>query len=39
MGRIAADLLLESISGRPIQTEIIRVQGPLVVRQSTAPLP
>jgi LacI family transcriptional regulator len=39
MGRIAADLLLDSIAGGPAPTEVIRVQGPLVVRQSTAPLP
>ena len=39
MGRIAADLLLDSIAGGPPPTEVIRVQGPLVVRHSTAPLP
>ncbi len=39
MGRIAADLLLDRIAGNEVPTEVIRVQGPLVVRQSTAPLP
>jgi LacI family transcriptional regulator len=39
MGRIAADLLLASIAGGPSPTEVIRVQGPLVLRHSTAPLP
>jgi LacI family transcriptional regulator len=38
MGRIAADLLLEAIAGHA-PGEVIRVQGPLVVRSSTAPLP
>ena len=37
MGRLAADLLIEQIGGRQ-SSEIIRVQGPLVVRDSTAPL-
>jgi LacI family transcriptional regulator len=35
IGRIAADLLIEQISGRR-SAEIIRVQGPLIVRESTA---
>jgi LacI family transcriptional regulator len=39
MGQIAADLLFESIAGRPPPGEVIRVQGPLIVRHSTAPLP
>jgi LacI family transcriptional regulator len=39
MGRIAADLLLDCIAGGAVPTEVIRVQGPLVVRESTAPLP
>ena len=38
MGRIAADLLVEAIADNP-PGEVIRVQGPLVVRSSTAPLP
>jgi LacI family transcriptional regulator len=36
MGRIAADLLIEQIGGGQ-SAETIRVQGPLVVRASTAP--
>lgn len=39
MGRIAADLLLEHIAGGPPPGEVIRVQGPLVHRYSTAPIP
>lgn len=39
MGRIAADLLLEHIDGKRTQPEVIRVQGPLVERNSTAPPP
>jgi len=39
MGRIAADLLLQSIGGETLPSEIIRVQGPLIQRDSTAPLP
>ena len=35
IGRIAADLLIEQISGRR-SAEIIRIQGPLIVRESTA---
>jgi LacI family transcriptional regulator, galactose operon repressor len=37
MGRIAADLLVEQIRGGQ-SAETIRVQGPLVVRGSTAPV-
>jgi LacI family transcriptional regulator len=37
MGRIAADLLAEAIEGRTT-TKIVRVQGPLVERASTAPV-
>jgi len=39
MGKIAADILLDSIAGEPAPAEVVRVQGPLVVRRSTAPLP
>jgi LacI family transcriptional regulator len=39
MGRIAADLLLERIAGGGTVSEVIRVQGPLIQRQSTAPIP
>jgi LacI family transcriptional regulator len=35
MGRIAADLLIEQIGGRR-SAEIIRIQGPLILRESTA---
>ena len=35
MGRIAADLLIEQIAGRP-SSEIIRVQGPMIERSSVA---
>jgi LacI family transcriptional regulator len=37
MGRLAADLLVEQIGGRQ-SSEIIRVQGPLIERESTAPV-
>lgn len=37
MGRLAGDLLIEQIGGRQ-SSEVIRVQGPIVVRGSTAPL-
>jgi DNA-binding LacI/PurR family transcriptional regulator len=36
MGRIAADLLFQHITGNIAEGEVIRVQGPLVVRNSTA---
>jgi LacI family transcriptional regulator len=39
MGRIAADLLFELIAGGAASSEVIRVQGPLIQRQSTAPIP
>jgi LacI family transcriptional regulator len=38
IGRIAADILIEQIGGKP-GADIIRVQGPLVERQSTAAPP
>lgn len=36
MGRIAADLLFQHITGSKAEAEVIRVQGPLVERNSTA---
>jgi len=36
MGRIAADLLIQHITGNTAEGEVIRVQGPLVERNSTA---
>jgi LacI family transcriptional regulator len=36
MGRIAAELLIQHINGDKAEGEVIRVQGPLVVRGSTA---
>ena len=39
MGRIAADLLIEHIAGETPASEVIRVEGPLIQRGSTAAAP
>lgn len=39
MGRVAADLLLQTIASGATSSEVIRVEGPLICRDSTAAAP